>query len=255
LGALADQAAVAVERIKLAGDVDAARLQAESDRLRAALLTSVSHDLKTPLSTIIGAITSIRSYGDRYDAQARDALLADAQEEAERLGRFVANLLDMTRLDAGPLTPKQAPVDLGELVGTVARRAQALLARHRLTIDVAPELLPVPLDFVLTEQVLFNLLDNAAKYAPPGTAIAVRIRRVGVTVEIDVEDEGPGIPDSDLERIFEKFYRVREGDRRRAGTGLGLAIARGFIAAQGGTLVAANRRDRSGARFTIRLPL
>jgi len=254
LDALADQAAVAIERIQLARDVDEARLREEGERLRAALLTSVSHDLRTPLAAIIGSITSLRSYGERYDAAARDELLANAQEEAERLNRFVGNLLDMTRLDAGALRPKRDLVEIAELVGIAVRRAQRLMARHKLVLDIAADLPAVPLDLALTEQALFNLLDNAAKYAPEGSTVTIRAARHGNGAAISVSDEGPGIPETDLERIFDTFYRARSGDRQRAGTGLGLAIARGFVAAQGGTLAAANRADRPGACFILGLP-
>jgi two-component system, OmpR family, sensor histidine kinase KdpD len=255
LDALADQAAVAVERIQLARDVDEARIRAEGDRLRAALLTSVSHDLKTPLASIIGTLSSLKSYSGKFDEATHRELLGTALEEAERLNRFVANLLDMTRLDSGAVAPKRESVDAGELIGAAVRRAQQLLSRHEVALDIAPDLPPLPLDFVLTEQALFNLLDNAAKYAPEGTTVAVSAARAADGVAIAVTDEGPGIPETELERIFDKFHRVRQADRQRAGTGLGLAIARGFAAAQGGTLTAAKRTDRSGARFTFRFPL
>jgi two-component system sensor histidine kinase KdpD len=255
LDALADQAAVAIERIQLVRDVEAERLRAEGDRWRAALLASVSHDLKTPLASIIGALSSLRSYGARFDEETRGELLSTALEEAERLNRFVANLLDMTRLDAGAVAPKRASVDAGELIGAAVRRAQRLLARHRVELDIASDLPPLSLDFVLMEQALFNVLDNAAKYAPEGTTVTVSAAREGEGVAITVSDEGSGIPEAELERIFDKFHRVRNADRQRAGTGLGLAIARGFVATQGGTLTAENRRDRSGTRFAFHLPL
>src|SRR5438132_1150098 len=192
------------------GGLAEARVLAETERLRAALLTSISHDLRTPLASILGTVSSLRSFADKYDATEREELLATLQDEAERLNRFVGNLLDMTRLEA---------------------------------------------DAILFEQVLFNLLDNAAKYAPPGSRIDVQARRDGDVVMIEVMDEGPGIPSADLERIFDKFYRVQAQDRRRAGTGLGLAICRGFVEALGGWIVARNRRDRSGAVLTIRVPV
>lgn len=254
LDALSDQAAVAIERIQLARDVDEARLREEGERLRAALLTSVSHDLKTPLASIIGSISSLRSYADRYDAATRGELLANAQEEAERLGRFVGNLLDMTRLDGGALRPKRDSVDPAELVDAAVRRAGPLLARHRVALELPADLPSLVLDFALTEQALFNLLDNAAKYAPEGSVVTISGRGDASAVEIAVIDEGPGIPPADLDRVFDKFFRAQGGDRQRAGTGLGLAIARGFVAAQGGSLVAANRTDRSGVRFVLRFP-
>ena len=255
LDALSDQAAVAIERTQLAEDIDEARVLAETERLRSSLLTSISHDLRTPLASIIGTITSLRSFGKLYDDHTRDDMLATAQEEAERLNRFVANLLDMTRIDSGAIELRREMTDLSDVVGSALQRCSRVLADHRVAVTLAPDLPMFPLDFVLTEQVLVNLLDNAAKYAPKGTTVEIDARAAEGDVVIEVRDEGPGIPDEDLERIFDKFYRVRSGDRQRAGTGLGLAICRGFVEAQGGTIHAANRIGRSGAVFTIRLPV
>jgi two-component system sensor histidine kinase KdpD len=255
LDALADQAAIAIERITLAADIAGARMTAETERLRSALLTSISHDLRTPLASIIGALTSLRGYGASYDQAARDELMTTIQAEAERLNRFIGNLLDMTRLESGTIELKLALVDVGEIVGTALRRAHRLLADHRVAIDLAPDLPMLRLDYLLFEQALFNLLDNAAKYAPAGTPITVRARLEGGAVTLAVLDEGPGIPPAELHRIFDKFYRVQAQDRQRAGTGLGLAIGRGFVTAMGGTITAANRTDRSGAVFTITVPI
>jgi two-component system, OmpR family, sensor histidine kinase KdpD len=255
LDALADQTAVALERVRLAQDVDEARLMAETERLRSALLTSISHDLRTPLASILGSITSLRSYGDAYDEATRDELSATIQEEAERLNRFVGNLLDMTRLESGALELKRSLIDLGDIVGTALQRSAKVLARHHVEVDLPADLPALDLDFVLFEQVLVNLLDNAAKYAPSGSLVQVRSRRVDDTVVIEVIDEGDGIPPTDLERIFDKFYRVHATDRQRAGTGLGLAICRGFVEALGGRIVAGNRPDRRGAVLTVTLPV
>jgi two-component system, OmpR family, sensor histidine kinase KdpD len=255
LDALADQAAIAIERITLAEDVDRTRVMAETERLRAALLTSISHDLRTPLAAIIGSLTSLRGYGKAYDEETRDELLATVQTEAERLNRFIGNLLDMTRLESGAVELKPEVVDVGEIVGTALERTAKMLVDHKVEVDIDPDLPMLRLDYLLFEQVLFNLLDNAAKYAPPGSLVQLRARREGVAVIVEVIDEGPGIPPADLERIFDKFYRVYAQDRQRAGTGLGLAIGRGFVEALGGTIVAGNRTDRSGAVFTIRVPI
>src|SRR5215468_1236173 len=255
LDALSDQAAVAIERTQLAEDIDEARVLAETERLRSSLLTSISHDLRTPLASIIGTITSLRSFGKLYDDRTRDEMLATAQDEGERLNRFVANLLDMTRLDSGTIELRREMIDLSDVVGSALQRCEKILGGHRVAVAMAPDLPMFPLDFLLMEQVLVNLLDNAAKYAPSGSAIEIAGRREGGDVVIEVRDEGPGIPPSDLERIFDKFYRVHNGDRQRAGTGLGLAICRGFVEAHGGTITAANRPDRSGALFTIRIPI
>src|SRR5437763_6584862 len=255
LDALADQTAVAIERISLARGLAEARVLAETERLRAALLTSISHDLRTPLASIIGTVSSLRSYADKYDLRERDELLATLQGEAERLNRFVANLLDMTRLEAGAIELNLDLFDIGEIIGTALRRAANVLTGHHIEVTIAPDLPMVRLDAILFEQVLFNLFDNAAKYAPPGSRIDIRAQCDGETVAVEVIDEGPGIPPADLERVFDKFYRVQAQDRRRAGTGLGLAICRGFVEALGGWIVARNRRDRSGAVLTIRMPV
>jgi two-component system sensor histidine kinase KdpD len=253
--ALADQAALAIERINLASDVDRARIAAETERLRSALLTSISHDLRTPLASILGSATSLKMYRSALDQAEQKQLVETIQEEAERLNRFISDLLDMTRLEAGAIQPKSELIDLGDIVGSALRRAEKILAGHKVDIRLQPDLPMVKLDPVLFEQVLFNLLDNAAKYAPQGSTVSVVAEQTNESVTIRVMDEGDGIPADDLERIFDKFYRVRAGDRQRAGTGLGLAICRGFIEAMGGTISAANRQDRKGAVFTIRLPI
>ncbi|MGH7949199.1 MAG: DUF4118 domain-containing protein, partial [Candidatus Binataceae bacterium] len=254
LDALADQAAVAIERTVLAEHVDEARIVAETERLRTALLSSVSHDLRTPLATILGTITSLRSYGKLYDNSTRDEMLAEAQRETERLNRFAANLLDITRIDTGAVELKRETVDLGDVVGSALQRAGRLVADHNVEVALDPDLPMLTLGFVLMEQVLVNLLDNAAKYAPSGSTIRVSGQRDHDGVTIEVLDEGPGIPEEALSKIFEKFYRVQAGDRQRAGTGLGLAICKGFVEAMGGTISAHNRTDRTGARLIIRFP-
>ncbi len=251
LDALADQAALAIERINLAEDLDRATIVAETERLRSALLTSLSHDLRTPLASILGSATSLHTYGGQLDEKTLKELTGTIREEAERLNRFIANLLDMTRLESGAVAPRLSPVDLAELVGCALERAATILAGHKVELDLAADLPMLNLDPVLFEQVLFNLFDNAAKYAPVGTTVRLMARRDGGRVRIDIGDEGSGIVSADLEKIFDKFYRVHAQDRQRAGTGLGLAICRGFVEAMGGMIVARNRTDRSGAVFTI----
>src|SRR5262245_18148983 len=255
LDALCDQAAVAIERISLAKGLDEARVLAETERLRSALLTSISHDLRTPLASILGTVSSLRSYPEKYSKADREELFATLQDEAERLSRFVANLLDMTRLESGAIELNLELMDVAEIIGAALQRAGNILAGHHVEVEIEPGLPMLRLDAVLFEQVLFNLLDNAAKYSPAGSRIDIRATRDGELVEIEIVDEGPGIPPGDFERIFDKFYRVRAQDRRRAGTGLGLAICRGFVEALGGWIVARNRRDRSGAVLTIRMPV
>ena len=227
----------------------------EADRLRSALLTSISHDLKTPLAAIVGAAGTLKEYSGSLDDQGKIDLLLTIVEESDRLNRFIANLLDMTKLESGAIKPNTAVQDLGEVVGTALQRASKVLGSHRIDIDVAADLPMLDVDPVLLEQALFNLLDNAAKYAPPNTTVRVEAWREDDVVKLQVADQGSGVPADEVERIFEKFHRAQKEDQVRAGTGLGLAIARGFVEAMGGTLTAANRVDGSGAVFTIALPV
>ena len=254
LDALADQAALAIERVNLARDLHLARLQVETDRLRSALLTSISHDLRTPLASILGSASSLRSQDAMLDAPTKQALLGTIIEESDRLNRFIGNLLDMTRLESGALAPRTGLAELADVIGSALHRAGNILAAHRVKLDLGADLPLLALDMVLFEQVLFNLLDNAAKHAPAGSLITIAAGRDGDTVMLRMVDEGEGIPAAELERIFEKFHRAG-GDRRRAGTGLGLAICRGFVEAMGGTISARNRNDRPGAVFVITLPV
>jgi two-component system, OmpR family, sensor histidine kinase KdpD len=255
LDALIDQGALAIERVFLVEDVDRAKRSMEADRLRSALLTSISHDLKTPLAAILGAAGTLRQLSGALDDAAKADLLATIIDESERLNRFIANLLDITRLESGAIVPQTTLQDLGELVGSALARGAKILAHHKVDVELAADLPMLELDPVLFEQVLFNLLDNASKYAPANTAIRIRSWREAQSVVLQVLDEGAGIPAGDVERIFDKFYRAQKGDQVHAGTGLGLAISRGFVEALKGTITAANRADRSGAVFTIRLPV
>ena len=255
LDALMDQAALAVERVRLVEDLDRAKRTVEADRLRSALLTSISHDLKTPLSGILGAASTLRGLSAALDEHAKADLVTTIIDEAERLNRFIANLLDMTRLESGAVVPNAGPHDLVDVVGSALERAKKILAGHRVEVHHAAGLPMVDIDPVLFEQVVFNLLDNAAKYAPPGSTIRIQSWRDADAVGLQVLDEGEGILQPDLEQIFDKFYRARKVDHVRAGTGLGLAISRGFIEAMDGTISAGNRTDRTGAVFTIRLPV
>ena len=255
LEALLDQGALAIERVKLAEDLDDAKRAAETDRLRSSLLTSISHDLRTPLASILGAATTLRDLAPALDEQDKQGMVGTIIDESERLNRFIANLLDMTKLESGAVTPSCALVDLGELVAAALKRAATILAGHTIKSRLADDLPLLSLDAVLFEQVLFNLLDNAAKYAAERTTILIQTWRDHGAACLQILDEGEGIPGDDVERIFEKFYRARKGDRVRAGTGLGLAISRGFVEAMGGTITASNRSDRKGAAFTLRFSI
>lgn len=255
LEALIDQSALAIERVHLVEHMERVRRTFETERLRSALLTSISHDLKTPLAAVLGAAGTLRDLATKLTQDQKDDLLSTIIDESERLNRFIANLLDMTRLESGAVSPNAARHDLHEIVGSVLRRAEKILKQHQVKLDLADDLPMLELDAVLFEQVLFNILDNAAKYAPSATTIIIRSSREQDVVVLQVMDEGEGIPSCELDKVFEKFYRTRKGDSVRAGTGLGLAISRGFIEAMYGRLSAANRSDRTGAVFTISLPI
>jgi two-component system sensor histidine kinase KdpD len=255
LDALVDQGALAIERVLLVEDMDRVKRTVESDRLRSALLTSISHDLKTPLASVLGAASTMRDLASGLTETEKRDLLATVIDESERLNRFIANLLDMTKLESGAIVPNTARHDIGEIVGSVLRRAGKILAHHQVSLELAADLPMLELDAVLFEQVLFNLLDNAAKYAPADTTISIGSSRDRDWVTLQVLDEGHGIPPAELESVFDKFYRAQKGDHVRPGTGLGLAISRGFVEAMRGTIAAANRTDRSGAMLTIKLPI
>jgi two-component system sensor histidine kinase KdpD len=255
LDALLDQGALAIERVRLVEEMDRVERVAETERLRSALLTSISHDLKTPLAAVLGAAGALRDIGSKLSDAEKADLLTTIIDESERLNRFIANLLDMTKLESGAVSPNVGLHDLGEIVGSALRRASRILSHHNVELELAPDLPMLEVDAVLFEQALFNLLDNAAKYAPTETTIRIQSWRTADSVCLCVLDEGSGIPPDDLEHIFDKFYRAQKTDQVRAGTGLGLAISRGFVEAMHGTIAAANRTDRSGAAFTISLPI
>jgi two-component system sensor histidine kinase KdpD len=250
-----DQTAVAIDRARLVRQNARTAALEESEKLNTALFSSLSHDLKTPLATISGAASSLRELGDRMDAATRADLLASIEEESSRLARFVANLFDMTRLEAGTLKPRRDKVGVGEVIDIAIDRARTLHRARRFEVSLAEHLPPARADANLLGQALFNILDNACKYGGETAPIAVFARGEGDEVVISVTDQGSGIPERDLERIFEKFYRRARTDGRAAGTGLGLSIARGFVTAMAGSLKAESPAVRKrGTRFTIRLP-
>lgn len=254
LETLADQAAVAIERTALVTDMEAAKVATERERLRAALLSSLSHDLRTPLVSILGAATSLVSYDAVLDSANRRELAQTIQDEAERLNRFVQNLLDMTRLGAGALEPKTDWADLADIVRAAVDRARRIARRHTLKVEIAADMPLIRVDAVLIEQVVFNLVDNACKYAPPGTVVKIWAKPADGDVVLEVIDQGPGIPPEDREKVFEMFYRVRQTDSQ-SGTGLGLAICRGIVEAHGGSIRVDEGIHGVGAAIVVRLPL
>ncbi|MBI5953888.1 MAG: DUF4118 domain-containing protein [Chloroflexi bacterium] len=248
----ASQAALALERARLAQAESRAKVLEESDRLKSAILSSVSHELRTPLSTIKAAASSLRGNEVSWDSPARVELIAAIDDESDHLNMLVGNLLDMSRIESGALKPKREWNILSEIVGSVTARMKYLAEEHKLEIDI-PESLPfVPVDYVQMEQVFTNLISNSVKYAPPNSLIRIRAVVAGDYVHVRVSNQGPQIPPEHLERIFDKFYRVTEADRV-TGTGLGLSICKGIIEAHGGKIWAENLRD--GLAFNFTLPL
>jgi len=254
LDAIADQGAVALERVRLARELEDKRLESETDQLRSALLASVSHDLRTPLVSILGAASSLRTQGERLPDEARAQLLDSIESEAERLNRFVQNLLDMTRLGHGRLDLRRDWCDLRDLVAQARRRLKRELQDFRVEVSCSGDPGLVHVDPMLIEQVLVNVLDNAAKFSSPGTTIAVTIQGREREVLVDMVDEGPGIPPADRERVFDLFYRVQGKDYIKPGTGLGLSICRGLLEAHAGSIRALSRPSGPGTLIRITLP-
>jgi two-component system sensor histidine kinase KdpD len=253
LATFAAQAALAISRAQLAEEATHAEIARRSDELKSALLASVSHDLRTPLAAIKTAVTSLLQPGMTWDAIARHELLTAIDEEADRLTQLVANLLDLSRIEAGTLRPDVDWVDLGETVTAVVHRLRPRLADHALALT-APDDLPLArVDPVHLEQALTNLLENAAKYTPPGTPIEMVVLADDGVVDVAVIDHGPGIPPWERVRVFNKFYRLNRDDRRATGTGLGLAIVQGLIEANGGR-VWVEETPGGGATFHLTLP-
>jgi two-component system sensor histidine kinase KdpD len=243
----------AVERARLVEQAREAELLRAREKLHSALLNSISHDLRTPLATITGAVSSLRDPAAPLDDATKRELIGDIASEADRLNRLVGNLLDMARVEAGALKVSAAPGDIAEVIGAaLERRADALECRP-LTLDVPRDLPPVLMSEPLVAQVLVCLLDNAFKYSPSGSPIDVSARVAGAKVGVSVADRGAGFPEGDERRIFDKFYRV-ERPGHVGGTGLGLAIARGIIEALGGE-ICAEHRPGGGSIFRFTLPV
>jgi two-component system sensor histidine kinase KdpD len=244
---LLDQAALAIERARLTEEMQGVAQLKERDRLRAALLSSVSHDLRTPLTAILAAAAELR----------RDTstdVIDTIEAEAQRLNRFVANLLDMARVEAGALRLNIEAVDLADAIASAVHDTRRVLDSHAIELGVAPDLPLVRVDPQLFHHILINLLDNAGRYAEPGTPIQIRAEREPGGLLLSVLDEGPGLPPGRERELFETFSRIEGSDRKQSGTGLGLAIVKGFAEALGLAVEAANRADKMGARFTLRFP-
>ncbi|AJE03565.1 sensor histidine kinase [Geobacter pickeringii] len=253
LDAFATQTAMALERVQLSRQAEQAQILQARETLERALLNSISHDLRTPLVSITGALDTLREKVHTLADDARMELLDTAWEEAERLNRFVGNLLDMTRLEAGAIKLKKELCDVQDLVGCALAALERRIGRRKVGVNLPPDLPLARMDMVLMTQVLVNLLDNALKYSSPESGIEISARTESGTLSMEVADRGPGIPEQDLKRVFDKFYRIPIPEGAR-GTGLGLSICKGIVEAHGGAIRAENRAG-GGLRVTVTLPL
>ncbi len=254
-GAIVQQIAQAADRTRLVANLESARVEGETERLRTALLSSVSHDLRSPLAAVIGAASSLTAYGASLAEADRRDLLESIRSESERLDRYIQNLLDMTRLGSGPMKLQRDWVALDEILGTAEARLRKLFPAVQVVDELEPGLPPLFVHAALVEQALFNVLENAAKFSPAGASIRVRARRDGGNLALEVTDRGPGIPDDERKRIFDLFYTAARGDRAPRGSGLGLTIVRGMIGAHGGKVTADAGEGGVGTTIRISLPL
>jgi len=255
LKALSQPLAQALARARLAEQLEAARLHGETEQLRSALLASVSHDLRTPLTAMRGSIDSLLALGEAIPMEDRQELLEGTRNEAERLDRYIQNLLDMTRLGHGGLKLARDWVAPTDIVGSALNRLRVLLAPLQVSTEVADGL---PLLFVhaaLIEQALVNVLENAARFSPVNGRLQLQVSADDEYLRFAVSDEGPGIPAADREKIFDMFYTAARGDRGGQGTGLGLAICQGMIGAHGGHILVGEGIDGHGTCITLCLPL
>lgn len=248
-----EQATSVIERARLRNESLQIELLQRTDALRAALLSSISHDLKTPLSSIKAAASSLLQEDVQWDEEARRSFAEAIEHEADRLNRLVGNLLDMSRIEGGALKPEKEWYPVNELIHDVLGHMQSVLQDRTLLTDLPADLPPVELDYLQMDQVLTNLIENAVRYTPPTSPIEVRARLEGEQMVISVADRGAGVPPVDLERIFDKFYRVL-GTQRTTGSGLGLAVSKGLVEAHGGRIWAENR-EGGGAVFRFTLPI
>ena len=254
VSSLLDQGAVALERAEFAADAADAEALRRSDKLRSALLNSVSHDLRTPLSTVLGSATTLLEYSDTIDKKVQIDLLSSIREEAERLNRYVGNLLDMTRLEGGGLNIHTDWIDARDVLGAAVERVSRRLGERHVTRDFPTELAMVKADSALLEQALVNILENAIAYSPNNSTIELAAYEDRNNVVLSIEDEGRGIPTAELERVFDKFRRMEESSDRGKGAGLGLAISKGFIEAMDGRIAAASPIHQGrGTRILISL--
>lgn len=253
LKTIASQTALAIERTMLDDAVREAQLATEASSLRAALFSSVTHDLRTPLSSIKASASGLLAEGARYDEEERRDTLRTIVEEADHLNLIVANLLDLARMRSGALVPSTQPILIDEVIGSVLQRMKRSLEGLSVHTTIRPDLPAVVADPVQIGQVLTNILENAARFSPPGSTIEISAARWRSSVQVRITDQGPGIPPEERDRVFEEFYR-RDAGGTRGGTGLGLAIARAIVLAHRGT-ISVGRAPTGGTAVTVALPV
>ena len=253
LEAYADLAAVAIEGIQLADELRSAQILKATEKLQTALLNAISHDLRTPLVSVIGALSSLQEEGMGLNDTAKESLIQVAREEAERLNHLITNLLDESRLEAGAMRLSRQPSEIHDLVGSTLEQLGSRASTRSIKMDIPAEMPFISVDFGLIVQALVNVLDNALKYSPPDSPIEIKGRQVAQEVHIEIADRGIGIPEQDLPYIFDKFYRIKRPDNV-TGTGLGLSISRGVVEAHGGRIEAENRVD-GGTIIRVILPV
>ena len=253
LSAVAAQLGHAMERDRLRTEATEAEILRRTDQLRSALLSAVSHDLRTPLASIMASAGSLRQPDIEWTTEERLGFAQGIEEEAERLNRIVGNLLDLSRIEAGSLRPEKGWYDLAALVDDVVGRLRGVTAHHRVQVSVPGDLPPLLLDYVEIDEVIYNLVENAAKYAQAETQIDIDVRRDGGSVQVTVADRGPGIPSTALPHLFDPFYRVTGDKPGPKGLGLGLAVVKGLVEAHDGRVWAENRAG-GGARFGFAIP-
>jgi two-component system sensor histidine kinase KdpD len=253
LGAYTDLVAVAIEGIRLAEELHNAQVLKATEKLQAALLNAISHDLRTPLVSVIGTLSSLQEEGMGLDDTAKKNLIQVAREEADRLNHLITNLLDESRIEAGAITLTKQPSEVQDLVGAALEQLGSRASARSIKIDIPAEIPFISADFGLIVQALYNILDNAMKYSPTDSLIEIKASQPDREVYIEITDHGVGIPEEDLVNIFDKFYRIKRPDNV-AGTGLGLSISKGIVEAHGGSIEAKKGSD-GGTIIRVKLPV
>ncbi len=252
LSTFADQTAVALERLYLLSEAERVEILARTDELKSALMSAVSHDLRTPLASIMASVTSLLEPDIDWDLETRRDFLQGIYDEVKRLNRLVGNLLDMSRIEGGALHPEKDWYSIGEVIEAVVQRLEQSTTDRHVTVEIEAEMPLLLIDFTQIDQVITNILENALRHTSSGTGVHVRAHAVGEFIQIDIEDEGHGVPHEHISHLFDKFYRVQKGGL--TGTGLGLAIAKGLVEAHEGRISAGNRPD-GGLKVTFTLPM